>query len=91
MHTLVVVSSLKTADEIVKQLAEKVNFKGQYSVTRLDNAEVLGPNAAATAMTTVGKGLTVLVLSVTTAVKDEIGQIVANKAPGMTRDIIGEF
>ena len=88
MNSLVVVCGAKTADELVKEWEGRSEFKGQYSVQRVDNADVMGPNQGGGAMTSLGQGLTVLVVSASATVRDALRGSAANKAPGITRDFI---
>ena len=90
MNTLVVVCAGKTADELVKEWEGRAEFKGQYSVQRFDNADVLGPTPGGNSMASLGEGLTVLVVSASDTVRAALRGSAANKAPGITRDFVVE-
>lgn len=88
MGTLVVACGAKTADELTKEWESRAELKGQYSVQRLDNADVLGPGQGGAAMTSLGQGVTVLIVTASGAVVDALRGSAVNKAPGITRDFI---
>lgn len=90
MNTLVIVCAGKTADELVKEWDERGEMKGQYSVQRFDNADVLGPTPGGSPMATLGQGLSVLVVTASGAARDALRGSAANKAPGITRDFMPE-
>lgn len=87
MNTLVIVCAATTADELVKEWGERSELKGQYSVQRFDNADVIGPTPGGAPMASLGQGLTVLVVSAGGAVRDALRGNAANKVPGINRDI----
>lgn len=82
MQTLIAILPASAADELVKQLEETAEFKGQYSVVRVESADILGLAA--------GEGMVGLVISVSGAVKDKLKGTAVNKVPGMHRDFIPE-
>ena len=90
MNTLVLACGAKTADELIKEWEGRDDLKGKYTVQRIDNAEVLGPNPGGAAMASLGQELTVLVVSASGTVLNALRGSAANKAPGITRDFVVE-